>query len=163
MVDIVALGIAVFVVIAVMIRKTSAGVGILALFAGLMLDQLLSGWLTGLLPKQATSLSDYVPIVVRLLVTFTPMVIALVAVKVSRHNAVLSILTSLVLGFLVTYFGLKILTPLPHVAFATKNSGLLTFLDPYQTAILAAGAVLALVEMTLSYRSSVSAEKNTKK
>ncbi len=163
MVDIVALGVAVFVVAAVMIRRTSAGVGILTLFAGLMLDQLLSSWIIDLLPKQTTSLSEYIPIVVRLLITFTPMVITLVAVKVSKHNVILSILASLVLGFLVTYFGLKILAPFPQIALATKNSGLLTFLSPYQTVILASGTVLALVEMTLSYRSSLSAEKNKKK
>lgn len=163
MVDLAALGIAVLVVLAVMLRKTSAGVAVLALLAGVMLDQLLSSWFISLLPTNISSASQYVPVVIHLLVTFTPVVVTLVAVKVAKHNAVLSLLTSLVLGFLITYFGLKIVAPLPLVAEAAKNSGLLHFLDPYQNSILASSAVLALTEMILSHRTSSSSEKKKKK
>lgn len=164
MVDLIALGIALIIVVAVFIRKTSAGVGILALLAGVLLDQLLSGWVIGLLPKQATDLSSqYVPVAVHLLVTFIPVGATLVAVKVRRHNAVLSLLSSLVLGFLVFLFGLKIIAPLPMVAKAARNSGLLTFLSPYQNLILSAAAILALIEMIASHRAKDSHDKHEKK
>ena len=152
MVDLIALGIVLLVVLAVLLRKTSAGIGVMGLLAGVLLDQLLSTWLINLLPQQASSASQYVPVAVHLLVTFVPVVASLIAVRVSKHNVVLSLLTSLVLGFLVVFFGLKIVAPLPQVAEAAKNSGLLTFLNPYQNIILSGSAVLALVEMILSHR-----------
>ncbi len=163
MVDLAALGIAALVVLAVMIRKTSAGVAVLALLAGVMLDLLLSDWVVSLLPSNVSTFTEYVPVVARLLVTFVPVVATLVAVKVAKHNAVLSLLTSLILGFLITYFGLKIIAPLPFVADAAKNSGLFHFLEPYQNTILASSAVLALIEMILSHRTSSVSEKKKKK
>ena len=90
MVDLVTLGIAVIVVAAVFIRKTSGGVAILSLLAGVLLNQLLGDWLVTLMPVAASSASEYVPIVVRLLILFIPVVAALVAVKVHKQNAVLS-------------------------------------------------------------------------
>lgn len=163
MVDLIAFGIVLLTVLVVMFRKTSAGVAVLGLLAGVMLDQLLGAWIIGLLPSQATGLSEYVPVVVHLLVTFAPVVASLVAVKVARHNAVLSLLTSLVLGFLIMYFGLKIVSPLPLVAEAAKNSGLLHFLEPYQNAILAASAILAITEMIISHHTKDPKEKKKKK
>lgn len=163
MVDLIALGVALLVVMAVFLRKTSAGVATLALLAGVLLDQLLSPWVISLLPKEATALStQYVPVVIHLLITFIPVVATLVAVKVSKHNAVLSLLCSLMLGFLIVFFGLKIVTPLPVVSVAAKNSGLLTFLNPYQNAILAAAAVLAILEMIMSHRSKNPRDKKHK-
>jgi len=159
MIDIIALAVVLLVVLAVMLRRTSAGVGVLALLAGVLLDQLLSGWLIGLLPHSIISTTAYVPVVVHLLVTFVSVAACLIAVKISRPNVVLSLLTSLVLGFLIVFFGLKIIAPLPVVANAAANSGLLTFLNPYQNLILSASAVLALMEMVLSHRSAGFAAK----
>ena len=153
MVDIAALGVALLTVLAVMIRKTSAGVGILALLAGVMLDQLLSDWLISLLPKNDATAQDYTIVIVHLLLTFIPVVATIIAVRVKKHNKVLSLLASLMLGFLITFFGLKIVSVLPFVTEAAANSGLLHFLDPYQNAILAGSAILALVEMILSHAS----------
>jgi hypothetical protein len=151
MVDIIAFAIALLTVAAVMIRKTSAGVGILSLLAGVLLDQLLSEWAISLLPKSDAIAGDYTVVIVHLLLTFIPVVATIVAVRVKKHNAILSLLASLVLGFLITFFGLKIVASLPLVSEAAKNSGLLHFLDPYQNAILAGSAILALVEMILSH------------
>ena len=160
MVDLIALGIAALVVAAVFLRKTSAGVGVLALLAGVLLDQLLGTWVLRQLPSEATSLStQYVPVLVHLLITFIPVVASLVAVKVGRHNLVLSLLTSLMLGFLIFFFGLKIVAPLPLVSQAASNSGLLAFLSPYQNAILSGASVIALVEMIMSHRSTTQREK----
>jgi hypothetical protein len=162
MVDIIALGLTLLIVAAVFIRKTSAGVAVLGLLAGVMLDQLLSSWLLGLLPPSTLQKSEYVPVVVHLLITFAPVVASVVAVKVSRHNAVLSLLTSLMLGFLVTFFGIQIVAPLPQVVEAAKNSGLLHFLQPYQNAILAGGAILAVVEMIASHHAKPAAKSKKK-
>lgn len=165
MVDITALIIALLIAVVVTLRKTSAGVAVLALLAGVMLDQLLSAWVTGLLPRQATALSaQYIPVVVHLLITFIPTVASLVAVKVARHNLVLSVLTSLALGFLIFFFGLKIIAPLPFMKGAAKNSGLLTFLNPYQNLILSSAAILGIMDMILSHRSgSQFAKKHDRK
>lgn len=162
MVDLVAFGVVIVVVAAVMIRKTSAGVAVLGLLAGVMLDQLLAGWLIGLLPSQAKELSSYVPVVIHLLITFTPVIASIVAVKVAKHSLVLSLLTSLVLGFLMVYFGLKIIAPLPLVSEAAKNSGLLHFLDPYQNVILASSALLAVTEMIISHHAKHEDKKKKK-
>jgi hypothetical protein len=78
-------------------------------------------------------------------------VASVIAVKVAKHNMVLSLLTSLVLGFLIIFFGLKIIEPLPLINEAAHNSGLLHFLSPYQNAILAGSATLAIVEMVVSH------------
>lgn len=164
MVDIAALAIAVLTVAIVMIRKTSAGVGILSLLAGVMLDELLSEWLIGMLPSSGGVLAgEYAPVIVHLLLTFIPVVVVLVAVGVKKHNLILSLLASLVLGFLITYFGIKILAPLPQVTEASANSGLLHFLEPYQNAILAGAAILALVEMVLGHASQFTGNKKKKK
>ncbi len=162
MVDLIALGLTLLIVAAVFIRKTSAGVAILALLAGVMLDQLLSSWLLGLLPPSTLQKSEYIPVAVHLLITFTPVVATIVAVRVSRHNAILSLLTGLMLGFLVTFFGIQIVATLPQVVEPAKNSGLLHFLQPYQNTILAGGAVLAIVEMIASHHAKP-ADKNKKK
>lgn len=163
MVDIAALAIAVLTVAIVMIRKTSAGVGILALLAGVMLDQLLSEWIISLLPSSGLLSSQYVPVVAHLLLTFTSVVVVLIAVGVKKHNAVLALVTSLVLGFLITYFGIKIIAPLPEVSEAAANSGLLHFLEPYQNTILAGAAILALVETALGHASQFTGGKGKKK
>jgi hypothetical protein len=149
MIDIITLGVTGLVVVAVFLRKTSAGVAILALLAGVLLDQLLS---INKLPAQASSFGDYAPAIVHLLITFTPVVASLVAVKVHKHNAVLSLLTSLVLGFLIVFFGVKLLIPLPGLKQFVNDGGLLQFLQPYQNVILTASAVLAVVEMVMSHR-----------
>jgi|GEM_PF-3248618 len=151
MVDLIALILVLLIVLVVFLHKTSAGVGIFALLSGVLLDQLLSTWALTLIPKQSGSLGDYLPVIVHLLITFTPVVAVLVAVKVPHHNVILSLLSSLVLGFLVVFFGLKIVSPLPLVANAAKNSGLLTFLEPFENIILASSAGLALAEVILSH------------
>lgn len=155
MVDLITIGIVALIVAVVFLRKTSAGVAILCLLAGVLLDQMLSAWVLGMLPKNATTASPYVGAVVHLLILFTPVVAALIAVKVTKHNMILSLLTSLVLGFLIVLFGLTIVAPLPFAAEAAKNAGLITFLDPYKNIILAASALLAIVEMVFSHGGSV--------
>ena len=162
MVDVAALVIVVLTVAAVMIRKTSAGVGIMSLLAGVMLDQLLGSWVLAMIPRSDALAGQYVTVVVHLILTFAPVVAALSAVKVRKHNQVLSLLASLTLGFLIIFFGLKIVAPLPEVAEAAKNSGLLHFLDPYQNTILAGSAVLGVAEMVLSSNKK-SDEKDKKK
>ena len=151
MVDLIALILVLVVVLVVFLRKTSAGVGMFALLSGVLLDQLLSTWVLNLIPKQSGTLADYLPVIVHLLITFTPVLAVLIAVKVPHHNVVLSLFSSLVLGFLVVFFGLKIVAPLPEVAGAAKNSGLLTFLAPFENVILASSAGLALAEVILSH------------
>lgn len=151
MVDIFALVLTLVIVVTVFLRKTSAGVAILGLLAGVLLDQLLSGWILSLLPPSALQKSEYVPVAVHLLITLIPVVAIIATAKVSKPNPVLSLLTSLALGFLVTFFVVKIVAPLPVVAELAKNSGLLHFLQPYQNAILGGGAILALAEMVSSH------------
>jgi FtsH-binding integral membrane protein len=162
MVDIFALGLTLLIVVAVFVRKTSAGVAILGLLAGVLLDQLLSGWIFSLLPPSALQKSEYVPVAIHLIVTLIPVVAIIATAKVSKPNPVLSLLTSLVLGFLVTFFVIKIVAPLPVVADLAKNSGLLHFLQPYQNAILASGATLALVELISSHGKKQSEDKKKK-
>lgn len=151
MLDVILLGVSLFAVFIVMIRKTSAGVAVLGLLAGVLLNQLLSDWIINQLPNNATSLNEYVPVVVRLIITFTPVIASIVAVKVYRHKPILSILTSLFLGFLVVYFGVDILSSIEVVEETAKKSGLLSFIRPYESEILAAGAILAVVEMVASH------------
>jgi len=162
MVDIITLAVALLVALIVLVKKTSAGVGLLSLLAGVLLDQLLATWVLRQLPVVEGGLSTYVPVVVRLLLTFTPVVVSLVSVKVHRHNAVMSLITSLVLGFMLVYFGLKILAPLPGVSSAAANAGILVFLAPYQNAILSAGAVLAIAEMVISHKKQPLDDKKKK-
>lgn len=160
MVDLLTLVIALLVVLVVMLRKTSAGVAILALLAGVMLDQLLAEWLTGLLPSAPSGFKQYIPVIIHLLVTFAPVVVALIAVKVHRHNLILSVLASLLLGFLLVYFGVKIVEVLPAIERPAKNAGLLHFLQPFQNTILASSAVVALIEMVLSHRQTKASKKS---
>ncbi len=162
MVDLIALGLTLLIVVAVFVRKTSAGVAVLGLLAGVLLDQLLSAWVLGLLPHSELQKTPYIAVVVHLLITFAPVVASVIAVKVSRHNAVLSLITSLTLGFLVTFFGVQIVSSLPQVVVATNNSGLLHFLQPYQNAILAGSAVLAVVEMIASHHAKPEDKKKKK-
>jgi len=159
MVDLITIGIAVVVVAAVFIRKTSGGVAILSLLAGVLLNQLLGDWLVNMLPSTATAASENVPVVVRLLVLFTPVVAALVAVKVHKQNTILSLLTGLVLGFLVVLFGLEVIKNLPFVKDAAANAGLIHFLSPYKNAILSASATLAVVEMVMSHNAGLVSKK----
>lgn len=163
MVDIAFLGTSLLVVIIVMLRKTSAGVAVIGLLAGVMLDQLLTTWILNELPVSATSVSEYIPLAVRILVTLAPALASLAAVKVHKHSAVLSILTSLLLGFLMAYFVLQILAPIPEVAAATKKAGLLSFIRPYHNEILAISAILAIIEMVASHRTGVAHGKKKKK
>ncbi len=162
MVDVIFLGVSLFTVAVVMIRKTSAGVAILSLLAGVLLDQLLTSWILTELPEPSTSFGEYLPLAIRLLVTFTPVVASLLAVKVHRHNPALALVTSLALGFLVMYFGLKVVDSLPAVQ-QLATSGLLSFLAPYQNAILASGAVLAVTEMVASHQQSSALNKKKKR
>ena len=159
MIDIVIAVVVLFIVGIIFVRKTSPGVAILGLLAGVLLDQLLAQWVFGFIPPDSLTLSPYVPIIVHLLLTFTPVFVAIGAVKSPKKNAVLALLTSLALGFLMVFFGIQIMTAVPEVAAEAKNSGLFHFLDPYDNAILAAGAVLAVVEMVASHRIKNNAKK----
>lgn len=155
MVDLISPVIVMLVVLAVILRQTSAGVAVLALLAGVMLDQLLGTWIISLVPAQEEALQIYVNVVVHLLLTFTPMVVAIGVVKATRKSITISLLTSLLLGFLVVYFGLKIIAPIPYVAEDAKNAGLISFLDPYQNMILTASAVLAIIAMVIDHRKAL--------
>lgn len=159
MVDLITIGIVALVVAAVFVRKTSAGVGILSLLAGVLLDQLLSEWLLSLVPRSNIA-PEFLPVIVRLLVLFTPVVAALVAVKVHKQNYVLSLLAGLVLGFLVVLFGLDVVAKLPQVKEIAANAGLLHFIDPYKNLILAGSAVLAVIEMVLSHNAGLQSKKH---
>lgn len=163
MVDIAFLGTPLLIAVVVMLRKTSAGVAVLGLLAGVMLDQLLTTWILNELPSSATSASEFFPLGIRIVVTLAPAIASLAAVKVHRHSTVLSLLTSLLLGFLVVYFVLQILSPIPGVAAATKQAGLLSFIRPYHNEILAVSAILAIIEMIASHRTGIAHSKKKKK
>ncbi len=160
MIDIAACAVTVLVIVGVLLRKTSAGVAILALLAGVLLDQLLASWVLSFIPPQNEQTMLYISAAVHLLLTFTPAIVALIAVKVGKHHIVPSLLASIALGFLITFFGTKILLPLPLVPDEAKSSGLLVFLQPYQNAILAASAIVAVFEMTLSYHKTTAHNKS---
>lgn len=162
MIDLVACGITILVVLGVMVRKTSAGVAILALLAGVLLDQLLGQWLIGFIPEQDKVGMLYITAAVHMLITFVPAIVALIAVRVGKHHIVPSLLASLALGFLMTFFATKIILPLPIIPEEFKQSGLLVFLQPYQNAILAFSATIALVEMVLSYGKTVAHHKKNR-
>lgn len=159
MIDLIIAGVVLFVMVLVLLRKTSAGVAILGLLAGVLLDQLLSEWLLSFVPQDTPMFSEYVPVAVHLIVTFVPVIVAILAVKSPKKNVVLSILASLVLGFLMVFFGIQIVSAIPAVSAEVKNSGLFYFLDPYDNIILASGAVLAIVEMVASHRVKSSSKK----
>lgn len=163
MVDIAFLILPLFITVVVIIRKTSAGVGLLALLAGVLLDQLLTEWIIDKLPVISSSADNFVPLIIRLLLSFAPMVASLVAVKVYRHNFVLSLLTSLVLGFLVVYFAFDIASNSEITAQFMDTSGLHRFLAPYHNMILAVGSLLAILEMISSHKTSSSHSKKKKK
>ena len=162
MIDLVACATTVLVILFIFLRKTSAGVAILALLAGVLLDQLLGAWLIGFLSQQDPTQMLYIEAAIHFLITFTPCIISIIAVKVGKHHIVPSLLASIALGFLITFFGTKIILPLPIVPETAKASGLLIFLQPYQNAILAGSAVIAVLEMTLSYHKT-SAHHRAKK
>ena len=155
MVDLVSPVIILLVVLAVILRQTSAGVAVLALLAGVMLDQLLGEWILGLIPAQSGDMQIYVTVVVHLLLTFAPMVVAITLVKATRKSITVSLLTSLLLGFLVVYFGVKIVEPIPYVTEEVRNAGLISFLDPYQNLILSSAAVLAIVAIVIDHRKAL--------
>lgn len=163
MVDLIAFGLVLIVVAAILVRKTSAGVAIMALLAGVMLEELLAPWAINQLPKDSAMMQEYIPVVVRLLITFTPMVASVVAVKIPKQNRVLSLLASLVLGFMIVFFGLQILEDLSLIKHSAENSGLLHFVGPYTTAIIAASAALAVLEMIMSHRVGASSSGKKKK
>ena len=164
MVDLIALAISILVVIIVMLRRTSAGMAIMAVLAGVMLDQLLAGWVFGLLPNAIFDKSKFIALIIHLIITFLPVVVVLISTKVFKHSKVISLLASLTLGFLIFFFGMKIFSQIPELNVYTKNSGLLHFLEPYQNLILASSAILALIEMSVSHKSSpIKAGKSRKK
>lgn len=152
MVDLIALGLTLCVVLIVFVRKTSAGVAIFSLLAGVMLNQLLGAWVLDMLPSVDAKAAQYLSAAIHVLIVFTPALASIVAVKTSRYSAVLSLLASLTLGFLMVFFGIKIVAPLPELTYAAKNSGLLHFLDPYVNLIIAGSSALAIIEMTTSHR-----------
>lgn len=152
MVDLISPAIVLIIVLVVVLRRTSAGVAVIALLAGVLIDQLLSTWIINAIPNQSSSMDIYVNVVVHLLLTFTPMVVAITAVKANRKSVVVPLLTSLLLGFLVVYFGVQILAPIPQLTTEANNSGLITFLSPYQNPILAASAILAIVSMVADHK-----------
>jgi hypothetical protein len=162
MIDLAACGLTFLVILLVMLKKTSAGVAILALLAGVLLDQLLADWLIGFMPNQGESTMLYATATVHLILTFVPMLISIIAVKVGKHHIVPSLLASIALGFLITFFGTKLILPLPIVPEDAKTSGLLVFLQPYQNVILAASALIAVFEMTLSYNKSTAHHRSKK-
>lgn len=152
MIDLISPVIVLLIVLVVLVRRTSAGVAVLALLAGVLIDQLLSTWVINAIPNQSSSMDIYVNVVVHLLLTFTAMVVAITAVKANRKSVVVPLLTSLLLGFLVVYFGVQILAPIPQLTNEANNSGLITFLSPYQNPILAASAILAVVSMVADHK-----------
>lgn len=152
MVDLISPAIVLIIVLVVVLRRTSAGVAVIALLAGVLIDQLLSTWIINAIPNQSSSMDIYVNVVVHLLLTFTPMVVAITAVNANRKSVVVPLLTSLLLGFLVVYFGVQILAPIPQLTTEANNSGLITFLSPYQNPILAASAILAIVSMVADHK-----------
>ncbi len=150
MIDFITLAVALLIILAVFLRKTSAGVAILALMAGVLLDQLLASWLIGLLPSQTVD-PIYLEAVVHLILTFVPMVASLIAVKINKQNTTLSLLSSVTLSVLVLFFGVKILNGLPVSTLGQRTSGFLEFILPYQNVLLAGAAILATVEMIFSH------------
>lgn len=150
MVDFITLGLALLIILAVFLRKTSAGVAILALMAGVLLDQLLASWLIELLPNQTVK-AIYLEASVHLVLTFAPMVASLIAVKINKQNTALSLLSSVVLSVLVLFFGVKILNNLPVSTLGERTSGFLEFILPYQNVLLAGAAILATIEMIFSH------------
>jgi hypothetical protein len=122
----------------------------------------LGQWLIGFIPEQNKENMLYITAAVHMLITFVPALVALVAVRVGKHHIVPSLLASLALGFLITFFATKILLPLPIVPEDFKRSGLLVFLQPYQNAILAFSATIALIEMVLSYGKTVAHHKKNR-
>ena len=101
MVDIIAAILALLVVVFILFRKTSPGIAIFSLLAGVMLQQSLSQWLIGLLPTLTLATKEYVALAIELLLIFTPTVVAITVIKVGRKSVILSVLTSLTLSFLM--------------------------------------------------------------
>lgn len=152
MADLIALVVALLVTGIVLVRKTSSGMAILAVFAGVTLEQLLSKWIIGYIPNTVFDASPYVLVALKLILTFTPVVVVLFTAKTARRSSVLSLLAGLVLGVLLFSFGLKIVDLVPDLNVHTKNSGLLHFIDPYMNLIISFGVVLAIFEMIFANR-----------
>lgn len=152
MVDLFSPVVVLIIVLIVVLRRTSAGVAVIALLAGVLIDQLLSPTALGLIPKQTAVDAVYIGVVVHLVLTFICMVVALTVVKATRQSLVVPLLASLLLGFLVVYFGLHILSPIPVLTKQANNSGLITFLSPYQNGIIAASAILAVLAMVIDHK-----------
>ena len=161
MVDIIAPILALLVVVFILFRKTSPGIAIFSLLAGVMLQQSLSQWLIGLLPTLTLATKEYVALAIELLLIFTPTVVAITVIKVGRKSVILSVLTSLTLSFLMFTYGMKAVGGLNIASQYTKNSGLIHFVSPYQNTILLASVVLALFEIIVGHRHKKS-EKSTK-
>jgi len=152
MVDLLSPVVILLVVLVVVLRRTSAGVAAVALLAGVMIDQLLAQSVLDLVPEQQPPMDIYVSVVVHLILTFAAMAVALSVVKATRQSLVIPLLTSLLLGFLVVFFGLQILEPIPAITSEANNSGLLTFLAPYENLIIAASAGLAVLAMIVDHK-----------
>lgn len=163
MIDIAFFVVVLLVIAAIFMRRTSAGVAILALLAGVLLDQLLSLWVLGILPMSSGEQRQYVAATVHLILILAPALVALVSVKVRKHNPVLALLASITLGFLVVFFTYKFIIILPAVPTGSQSSALLTFITPYQNYILASGAVLAVIEMSFGHKHATDEKKKKSK
>jgi len=164
MADLIALVLVIAVVGIVFLRKTSPGVATLALLAGVSLNQLIGKWIIGYLPigSQTAKSDELVIAFVRMVIIFTPTVVALIFAKVHKRNTVLSLLSSLTLGFLMFYFGLKILGSVDTLMVHTKNSGLVHFIGPYHNLIILISAILATVDLISGHKSKPSISKKKK-
>lgn len=140
------------IVVLVLARKMSASIAILALLAGVKLSQLISGSIIASLPNISEDLQPFIVAIVSLLLTYGPLAIVLVMVKANKKMFVMSLLTSMLLGFMVVYFALPILEPLPILGVEIKKSGLFSFIRPYQTYIILAASMLALTEIIIDHR-----------
>lgn len=152
MVDVITPLVILLIVLLVMLRHISVGIAVIALLAGVMLDQLIAGSIISALPKQESELQLYVQVVVHLLISFAPMAVVLTVVKANKKTVVMSLLTSMLLGFLVVYFALAILEPIPILKNEIRNSGLFSFVRPYQITIITVSAVLALVALVVDHK-----------
>lgn len=152
MVDLITPLVILSIVLLVMLRHISAGIAIIALLAGVMLDQLVASSVISVLPKQETGIQLYVQVVVHLLITFAPMAVVLTVVKANKKTIVISLLSSLLLGFLVVYFALGVLEPIPALTAEIRKSGLFSFVRPYQVTIIAVAAILALVALVVDHK-----------
>lgn len=161
MIDITIIVAAAVVAAVVYVRKTSSGVALLALLAGVLLDQLLASWIISLVPSSGVN-AKTLSAIIHMVLILMPVVVAIVAAKSGHRDNIISLLTSLALGFLIVYFlqkGLVIQTLLPKAA----TSSLFVLVKPYQNLILAGSTLLALAEIMAGGRSKKSTGKKKKK